>query len=59
MATSSFFRDIEIKTPKQARKLIKALEQSEKERDRAAVLRYPVFEVKREHVKDLLAKIKW
>lgn len=59
MATSSFFRAIEIKTPKQARKLVNALEQSEKERDRTTVLRCPVFEVKDERIKDLLAKIKW
>lgn len=59
MATSSFFRHIEIKTSKQVRKLIEALEQAERERGKKTVLRYPVIEVKREHVKDLFAKIKW
>lgn len=59
MATSSFFRHIEIKTSKQVRKLIEALEQAEKERGKKTILRYPVIEVKREHVKALFAKIKW
>lgn len=59
MATSSFFRHIEIKTSKQARKLVEALEQAEREHGKKTVLRYPVIEVKREHVKDLFAKIKW
>lgn len=59
MATSSFFRDIELKTPKQVRKLLRALEQSKNARSKEVNLRGRVHEVKREQVKAIFDKIKW
>ena len=59
MATSSFFRRIEIKMPKQARKLVEALEQSQKVHVGKNAVRSLVIEIKEEQVKTVLAKIKW
>ena len=59
MATSSFFRNINIKTPKQARSLLKALENAEKRRGEEVRMSRPVQEISREQAKDVFAKVKW
>ena len=59
MTTSSFFRNINITTEKQARNLIDALEKAEKQRTEEVKMSRPVHEVKREQAKDFFAKIKW
>lgn len=59
MATSSFFRNVNITTPKQAWSLIKALEKAEKTRGEEVKMSRPVQEVKHEQAKDVFAKIKW
>lgn len=59
MATSSFFRNINITTEKQARNLINALEKAEKKRGEEVKMSRPLNEVKREQAKEFFAKIKW
>ncbi len=59
MATSSFFRNVNITTAKQAQRLVSALEQAEKKRGEEITMSRSVHEVKREQAKEVFAKIKW
>lgn len=59
MATSSFFRNVNITTAKQARDLINALEKAEKQRGEEVKMSRSVKEVKRDQAKEFFAKIKW
>jgi len=60
MPTSSFFHNLEIKSPKQVRKLIKILEQSEKaQTGKNEVHPPPVIEIKQDQAKEVFSKIKW
>ncbi len=59
MATSSFLKNINITTAKQAQRLVRALEQAEKHRGEEVKMSRSVHEVKREQAKDFFAKIKW
>ncbi len=59
MATSSFLRNINITTPKQAQHLANALEQAEKKRREEIKMSRSVHEVRREDAKAFFDKIKW
>ena len=59
MATSSFFRNVNITTSKQAQRLVNALEKAEKQRGEKVKMSRSVHEVKREQAKDFFTKIKW
>ena len=59
MATSSFFKNVNIKTQNQAQSLVKALEKAEKQRGEEVKMSRSVHEVKRDQAKDVFAKIKW
>ena len=59
MATSSFLRNVNITTPKQAQQLANALEQAEKKSSEEIKMSRSVHEVKREEAKDIFDKIKW
>ena len=59
MATSSFFRNVNITTTKQAQCLANALEKAEKNRGEEVTMSRPVHEIKRDQAKDVFAKIKW
>lgn len=59
MSTMSFLRKMKIKNPRQAEKLVDALERSENEPKREVKFSRPVREVRGEQVKELLAKAEW
>ena len=59
MATSSFLKNVNINTAKQAQRLASALEKAEKQRGEEVQMSRSVHEVKREQAKDFFAKIKW
>lgn len=59
MATKSFFKNVNVKTAKQARDLVNALEKAEKIRGEEVKMSRPVIEVKREQMADFISKIRW
>ncbi|MBR0288966.1 MAG: hypothetical protein IJQ82_08315 [Selenomonadaceae bacterium] len=59
MATSSFLRNVNITTAKQAQRLVGALEKAEKQHGEEVKMSRSVHEVKREQAKEFFAKIKW
>lgn len=59
MATSSFLRNVNITTKRQAQRLVEALEKAEQQRGEDVKMSRPVHDVRREQAKDFLAKIKW
>jgi len=59
MATSSFFRNVNITTPKQAQRLVEAFERAERQRSEEVKMSRSVYEVKREDAKSFFSKIKW
>lgn len=58
MATSSFLRNVNITTKKQAQRLVEALEKAEQQRGEDVKMSRPVHDVRREQAKDFFAKIK-
>ena len=59
MATQSFLKNLNLRSREKVRKLVNALEMSEKNSDRQVTMQKSVSELKGEKAKEVARKIRW